>query len=100
VSQHNLVPLVALFLTASAIMTASPLQAADGSVQAAAPTPATSDEAGISGGDPASTNDAYVKGLLDSLAMPTHAPLPIGLGTAVTSAVANNPGTRAERRIP
>ena len=46
------------------------------------------------------STDAYVQGLIDSLSSQAKQAVAIGLRDAVGSAVVNNPGTQADRRVP
>jgi outer membrane protein TolC len=46
------------------------------------------------------STDAYIQGLIDSLSSRAASPVSISLRDAVATAIGNNPGNRAERRIP
>jgi outer membrane protein TolC len=95
VNQHFRVQIVALV---ALTLTAAPVRIA----VAADPFPAAEQppSADTSRTDADLSNDAYVQGLIESLAASARAPLAISLRAAVTAAVANNPGARADRRVP
>jgi len=46
------------------------------------------------------STDAYIQGLIKSLSSQAARPVAVSLRDAVASAIVNNPGTRADRRVP
>lgn len=66
----------------------------------APPAPVTRASASTPSTASTSSTDAYVQGLIDSLSARAAEPVAISLRDAVSASVANNPGTRADRRVP